>query len=257
MSNLAEVKRKYQIPEKYYTGNLVEYDMKKANISILYTNGAISENIYNQLYQMPKMDREVYIGKMLRGRKDLIEILHNGIKEYVGKLIKDNHILQSEVIRMDNDAIVIDRVNTLKYTKYDLVEFRPKITASTMVVIRNIIIFYNYDTISRNMNVEVIGLGKNTELHQRYMISFIANAIYRFQLVGIDDALQYIIDTYQSYLNLELPIGFYRSFDTFSVYNVLGYNFGVNTIENKNMINIEYNLGIIRELFGIFVSYFH
>ena len=66
----------------YIISNFIfEYDIRKANISILKLYGKISEAFYNQLLESKKEYRERTIGCMIRDNPDIGKILAMGIIE--------------------------------------------------------------------------------------------------------------------------------------------------------------------------------
>ena len=52
--------------------HIYEYDIKKANINVLYAIGEIDLIFYNKLYQMNRMDRQIQIGYLLKNNKNLL-----------------------------------------------------------------------------------------------------------------------------------------------------------------------------------------
>ena len=60
---------------------IYEYDLSKANINVLRDKNAISEDLYQYLYQAPKLERNIMMGKMRAKNPHLTEILKEGIEE--------------------------------------------------------------------------------------------------------------------------------------------------------------------------------
>ena len=58
-----------------------EYDLKQANISVLKQMNILSDDLYNKLKNSEKMNREVYIGKMIRKNPDIVKAVKSGITE--------------------------------------------------------------------------------------------------------------------------------------------------------------------------------
>ena len=66
MSNLWS-KSSYIAALPYVVGQYItEYDMSKANISVLLYKGVIDKKLYDELYNSDKFYREKYIGMMQR-----------------------------------------------------------------------------------------------------------------------------------------------------------------------------------------------
>ena len=250
-------KKEYLCPSRFNTGRIIEYDIRAANINVLFYKKVISEDKYKYLNNLPKMQREIVVGNMIRRDNTLYRILSDGILEFRDKFIEYNNIKEEEIMRIANDAIYVNRYDTLKYTKFDNVEFVPKNEYSNMTRLLDLIIFSKY--IDNNIDIDVKGLGKNAKLHQQYMLSIIANTIYLYQRVSLQDAIKYLSNMYEQYVRRQLPIGFYRQLNSYSGYLVLPYNMiilDVN-INDINMVDIRYNLSYLRELHNILFENFH
>ena len=64
-------KMNYLTPSRYVSGRIIEYDLEKANISILYSKGMIDKDKYDLLYNSPKMFREIMIGNMIKDNREI------------------------------------------------------------------------------------------------------------------------------------------------------------------------------------------
>ena len=61
----------YYAPSNYISGSIIEYDMKSANISILRELGKIDDEKYRHLSSIPKIYREMYIGRWCEEDKSI------------------------------------------------------------------------------------------------------------------------------------------------------------------------------------------
>ena len=116
-------KTNYLNPNISYLINtfIYEYDISKANITILYQEGVIDEQTYDRLKSVPRMERQVTIGYILKVKKNN-EILKQGICNARKALFESNGIQDYEVLSIKNDAIyVIGR--PLHNTVFGIVEF--------------------------------------------------------------------------------------------------------------------------------------
>ena len=84
---------------------IYEYDLSKANINVLRDKNAISEDLYQYLYQAPKLERNIMMGKMRAKNPHLTEILKEGIEEARKFFITKNEFLDSDILSIRNDAI--------------------------------------------------------------------------------------------------------------------------------------------------------
>ena len=254
---MSDIKLNYITPDRLVSGRIVEYDIQAANANILLSKGYINEREYNRIISMPKMNREIYVGNMMKNHPEVYHTIRDGMIEYIQKLITANHIKEDEIVRIANDAICINRMTDLTETQFDHVLFRPKLTASNMININRVLVFSNYD--NNQIDIETKGLGDlGSQLHQNYMLKFIANVIYLFERVSMEDAISSVTQFYADYVNRSLPMEYYRTFDSIPSYQVMNSQYMISgTPSSMNEINISYNLNIIRELYSILMENFH
>jgi hypothetical protein len=242
----------YLTPDKYVSGHIVEYDVEKANINMLLRAGEIDQNYYNFLYSLPKRDREVEIGKLHFKNPNISEIISERLTYYRKLFFESNDLNEEEIVRIAKDAIFVLRSYNLSNISFEGVVFRPKMVASGMVNLNKILVFSKYNNLDQ-IEIEVKGLGSNDILHQNGMLVLIANVMYIIDRVSIKDALIYIQDTYKKYINMELPIDYYREFNSYSCFKIKNTNICPMylTEDDKNIIDISYNINYIRELYSI------
>ena len=240
---------------RYHSGRIIEYDIKSANANVLYREGAISKETYDYLIRLPKIEREIAVGKMEQRDSALYHTLMNGIFKLRRQLIEENNIQEEEIVRVATDAIYINRFDNLKYTKFDNVTFVPKSEYSNMMILLDLIVFSRY--INNNIDIDVKGLGNSMQYHQQYMLSLIANVIYMFERVSLLDSIRYLTQMYEQYVKLQLPIGFYRELNPYSGYRVKNMNMVVFEGSDVNMVDIGYNIRYLRELHNILFENFH
>ena len=106
-------KRNICISKKIY-----EYDIKQANISVLYAQGKLSDYIYKRLSHSDKYSREIYIGKMIAESKDktIDHSIKMGIQEAKREFIYWNEISEDSIVRIANDALYIIMDYPAKHT---------------------------------------------------------------------------------------------------------------------------------------------
>lgn len=256
ISNDILSKKDYISPIRFHTGRIIEYDIKSANINVLYHEGALDDEKYHYLSSLPKMDREIAVGMMMRQDSTLYRTLIDGILKFRYSLIKSNDIQEKEIVRLATDAIYVNRFSNLKYTKFDNVEFLPKNEYSNMTILLDLIILSKY--VDNTIDIDVKGLGNVSNLHQQYMLSMIANAIFLLDRVSVEDALKYVSNMYVDYTNRRLPIGFYRELNTESCYTIPMYNnMKVSELQDISLVDIGYNIQYFRELYNIIFERFH
>ena len=254
MSNLYE-QDNYIIDSRYVSGRIIEYDIKSANINVLYKAGAIDSECYDHLNRLPKHNREVAIGKMMVKDPNLHNILIDRLRYYRGLLFESNSIKDDEVVRIAKDAVFIRRLYDLKCTEFDGIIFRPKLVAQSMIKLGSILVFSSYNTMDQ-INIEVRGLGKHVDLHQNGLLVVIANVMYLIDKVSIKDAIRYLQEEYMRYVSYQSPIEYYREFNAFSSYRIAYGNYTTLFIEEKDkmVLDISYNINILREIYSILLE---
>lgn len=254
----------YITPERYLTGVIRELDLKAANISILHSKGMISDDEYDYLRSVPKLDREISIGNMInntaeRNKKGEIltttspvySCIKDGIREAKVWLYKMNNIKEDEIIRIANDAVYINRSVPLSYTSNNGVEFVEKNIFSSVLQLNGVILFFKYDN-NNMLDVDIKGLGKNNEVwHNGFMLSVIGQVISLLQKSSASDALNYLSGVYENYILLRLPIGMYREFNNFSGFKIGNFYLSNDVGLDIRQIDIGYNLSLLRSLYGI------
>ena len=245
-------------PLRYISGRIVEYDMKQANVSILYQKGAISYEFYNFLCNSPKMYREREIGMMERRDQTIYDIISNGIKEYKLKFVELNKINLNQIVRIANDAIYVNTPIDFQNTIVDnYIEFRPKSISNVMVQLqKDLLIFIEFGI--DKINIDVKGIGDKYLLHSNYFLNIIGTTIFLSERSGVDDALRYLSDIIAQYINKKLDINYYKEFNSESMYriNVMNHVYLSIDADNscKSALDINYNLGLLRELWSIILE---
>lgn len=250
----------YHPPIPYLVNTFIyEYDMAKANINSLRSQDLITDEKYNYLYNADRMTRQIEIGNMIRNDKTLAKKLKNGIINGKKMLFEANEIHDWDVLTIKNDAVfVIGR--ELSHTEFgDYCKFQKKNVYTIFMKLQNLEIYY-YDRFINgklDITIDVKGIDESLlPLHENGIIDVICSICSFIQRGSIKDALVYITDIYEKYINRALPIEYYREFDYRSQYPFYTrYSlFYLNHIEPElsgkfiNNVDINRNLLIIRDI---------
>ena len=248
--------------------NIWEYDIKQANISALRAFDRIDEDNYRRLSLVPKMQREIEIGKMIRDDKSIGDIIKRGISEAKRELIKSlvDTNKSIEILRIANDAIYF--INP--YSPTIETDFHVTISTGNNILfkqkshynyyinfkVNNILVFiYNG---SYDYYVEVKGISDDKlELHRDYFIKFICDIITTYEKLGQPYAVIEINRFYEKYLNRQLPIEYYREFNSSSCYRIItsSETFLLSSPPpDINVIDINFNLRLLRILYSYLLS---
>lgn len=239
-----------------------EYDISKANINILLWKNKISQNQYYELLNSPRDVRQYTIGMMQRNNEDIKNTLEQGFMECRKLFMTSNQLTDADILSTKNDAIyVINKIP--KFTQFDNINFINKNTYTSYMSLnrRHIELYYVFDRISNFEKVDVKGISESKlEYHKKYFLDFIC---YYFDMIQ-NDGLNNLIDTfqgfYQNYVDMNLDIGYYRSFNEVSSF-VLKWNrinsrttYVINSEEilrrySKDIIDITFNATLLREMY--------
>lgn len=236
--------------------------MKAANVSVLLQKGKISEDYYNKLNSMPKQYREIEIGLLEKSDPSYYTIISEGIREYRLKFGELNNIDGTQIVRIANDAMYINTSIDLPYIQIDkYILFRPKSEANVVIRLNKIIVFISFLS-DGGISIDVKGISDDKyALHTNYILSVIATTAYYIERSSMEDAIGYISQFIEDYIKRKLDINYYRQFnsDSLFVINVRGENFGVPFVDDqyKDIIDINYNLSILRELWSIVLELYN
>ena len=240
-----------------------EYDISKANISILRDAGVLTEEQYQYFLHCDKLEREITIGKMQGRNPELSKILKEGFRLARKNFIESNGIQDAEVlsIRKDSVTIVGDRlIRNLQVGPHTF--FRQTGDFSSYYRFAHIDIFYLADVINKIENIEIKGIGDgNIPLHKDYMIDLLSELFYSAQIRGIQDALSLLGHVYQTYITNNLDLGYYREFNSLSKYRLIPEFTTYGTLyldsisdDQRQYIDISYNESVLRTLMRMYSS---
>lgn len=259
MSNILE-QVNFVSPLRYISGRIVEYDIKSANVSILFSGGKIDQNKYNFMMNLPKQIREVEVGLMIKKDPSYYNTIADGIKKYKLELGKANNIEEYQIVRIANDAVYINTPIDLKYTMFDnVVEFRKKSISDVMININKILVFLSMN--NGNISIDVKGLGDNYQLHTDGILNIIATVVYMVERSSIEDAMKFLSDFISTYISYKAPVQCYREFNSESLYSIVlnNYCYKLFDMDEKYVENLDisYNLNILRDLWATILGLYN
>ncbi len=250
-------KDNYTMPMPFIIScNIREYDISKANISILLALGLIDKNEYDKVLAMPKMQREIYIGKLQVARPDVNNGLKAGFAKYRQLFIESNGLQDSDILSIKKDAIfVINKIPTiLEFDNY--VRFSPKGRYTSFFKIKGMEFYYLLDKMTGEEVLDVKGIDDTKLiLHADYMVQFLCVIFEAFSERPPEMILELIHKFSQKYVNMELDLGYYREFNADSGFRITMNNTQYlleNALESeKPYLNISENYKLIQELYRL------
>ena len=250
--------------------NIIEYDISKANITMMLSYGLISLEEYNRFANMDKITREVSIGRRIKNdtgalTNDGIKIdkcIAKGIMESKRLLFESNHIPQEAIVRIANDAVFVNN-HILQYTSFDLnnngvlVTFKQKNQFNIMINLGLVTIFINDNPMNDSIEVDVKGINDSQLYKHQLFLEFVCNLLSNMQRSGKETAIYLFSDFYSKYLNKELSVEYYREFNADSMYKFkLKPNYYLDFVseKDKDTVDIEYNLSILRKIYSAIID---
>lgn len=239
LSNLWS-KANYLAPYPCVTNTYItEYDISKANINILLFYKVIDQKTYDMLYNANKKYREIYVGKMERNNPEITEIKAKGIREFRHKFFEANQLENKDILAIKNDAIYVIGKDC-QYTQFDNIIFKKANVYTSYMKLGTLEVYYGYDPISGNELIDVKGINDlKLELHRECMITHLCEVFYALQTSSVQEAIKINSALLDNMLNKCLDKGFYRTFDSRSVF-IISTGFSVFELTNISDDDVQY-----------------
>jgi len=266
MNNLYQMDR-YVAPYEYLINfKILEYDIEKANISILRDTGVLTESQYFYFLNMVKQQREISIGYMIKNKPKISLILKEGIMKARKIFIEKNNIEPKDILFINNDSI------TLVYNEWDkrsinidgnisdITHFRLKNSYTSFYKLPYIDFLYFNNGNKEYYRLKNIDQERIERDHKKYFLSILTSIAFEAQTSPILDIILMIRNIYELYTGMKLELEFYREFNTMNKYKIKNISdtieYYTDTLDygNINNLNINYNADIIRHLYKIFIT---
>lgn len=240
------------------------YDIKQANINILYDKHIIDDDLYNYLKSIRKIDREIFVGKMAKN-KAISSILENGFVEARQMLFEANNIEDYSVLSIKKDAVYLIE-KPLTITRFNSIDFRLSDEYTSFYRLKNLELYYN----GKKDILDVKGIGDDTvETYHKNNFVMLLKAIFKLaEQQPVETVLTIVKNFITMYLNFELDIECYREFNRISSYRLkyntaILFNHEYNNIGTmfidkdlkdnyKEYLDISYNYNILLEIYGFY-----
>lgn len=247
----------YTIRAKWLIHEIFEYDIAKANISILLKYGYISLDEFNMYSQMNKLQRQIAIGR-LQQNPLYSRAISNGFEQARKDLIVANNIKEEDIVSIKKDAFYV--LNRLNNTDFGTVHFTLRGMYSMFLLCMGLEIYFYWDEITDDYDIQIKGISDDKlPLHESF-ISLICNILIYVQNSDIKSAMSAISQIREQYDNDQLPVDCYREFNASSCYRIKGMNYGVIDLtedEKQNLkpyIDNSYNRAFLLELHKILME---
>ena len=188
-------KSNYDAPYEWLINcNIQEWDLAKANISILRYMNMINDDDYNRLLEAPKQQREVEIGCLRRDHPEIEKAYQEGIV-YARQLFFDTNSLEQEnVLYIDNDSITTvhpwqdTRANYILGKLNPFLNFRVKNTYTSLFRLNGIDFLYYQSGQLERYRTKNVNQIKITATHKGFLLDFFTDLVDLVVLTALDVA---------------------------------------------------------------------
>ncbi len=251
-------------PINYIFGQTIsEYDMSKANITVLRAFDHITQEEYDYLYGLPKDSREYEIGMRIRVNNEIQKYIDDGISYSKKRFLEENNIDLNSILRIANDSFYIVspyKCNNLQFlgpNNKTVITFSHKHTYNVFMKLHGNLFFCN--TLGEYYDIDVKGISDAQLLLHEKFLTFIADISNDFLIGGKQIAIRNFNDFYNQYMNRELEIDYYREFRAGGGfrYNLGGNSYVLQTPPSNfgcYKIDISYNLNVLRTLYAYLLA---
>lgn len=260
--DLAE-KKNYLVEVPFYFNTFIrEYDISKANASILLWKKEINERQFHEIISLPRMDRQILIGNMQKDKR-INDLIQNGFKECRYNFFKQNQLLSTDILSVKNDAIFVlnKKVPVTQFNGVINFLLKNEYTSYMALNRRHIELYYKYDPITREDHIDVKGINDvKLELHKNHFLDFLYFIFEMIEQDSIENTINVFNNFFKQYTNKELDVEYYRTFNADSKFVVrwksvthtqlYAFDSISSARNNFESLDISFNMNLLREIFS-------
>ena len=238
---------------------ITEYDISSAGMNILYDLGAISTDKYLALRSMPKRERVVTIGMLLKDKK-MNETITYGFEQARKVFIKKNNLEDGSILSIKQDAFyLINKDSGIDGRVSDHIEFQKRVTYNSFIQINRKEHYLQFDRLSSSL--EVKGYREVVKEKQKdYLFKFLKDILI-MDLLGTSKRELFIelLKFKDQFITYQLEAPYYRELDE-GTYPVLGTSnvYGVTELDPEVIpltqvdyrVNLDFILSVINLILG-------
>lgn len=188
-----------------FNKEILEYDIQKAGVNLAIRYNLLPKTVTDYLLEIPKQDRVVEFGIMLRDNKELRSKVNEAFVEIRRLFFESNGLEMNDIVSIKKDAVFTTR--RCLFTEFDNVKFQVKNSYTSYIRIGQLEFYYS------PLVLDIKGINP-TELkyHEFGMVDCIKKFIRLKETAGIDDAVRYVRNLVDQYKSLQLDSVYYREF---------------------------------------------
>lgn len=192
---------------------IVEWDIRSANISILREFGITPERILQRFEKQSKKKRVAYIGKYMTSHRDQLTAMEDAYGDVIRTFISNNGLEDSDILAISRDAVFVKNRRIPFPTIGEHIEFVPKNHYHSLVGLPR----YRFYVADDRIDVKGIS---DTVLpkHENGILLFIREVLSSYS--DLNALNTYLRDFSKAYKLKELDFDMYREFNTESTFNI-------------------------------------
>lgn len=239
-----------------------EYDLSKANISVLLEQGLINQSQFQYYANLPKNQREVMVGCLQRNNPAILNGVKNGLLNARRMFFEANQIPEECVLYIDKDSITTINFDASTTSLTSNLNFRLKNVYTSFYRIFLVDLLYFNDgkgNESYRLKNSTKDMQQQISSYKNGILDFILEIAYYGQFYPAADTLRMINCAYRKYTSLGFNLDFYREFNNMASYKIktdsnTHYYYIKDLPDNtsKELLDISYNANIFSLFYKIF-----
>lgn len=253
----------YNAPVGYlFDKSIVEYDISKANISILREMGVIEHDTYEHMKFADRTSRQIFIGLLIKEDPTIQEQLNKGLEIAREMFCSSLKLDDTDILHVVKDAIFVVKPITFhglpdSVQVSDLVTFtcRGRYT-NYMKLFPGMYVYHD-----AGAPVRVRGMSEECQmLHKNFFLATIKSILDIRQMVGFSAAYNLVKASYKQLISHKGDVRYMRRFDSNSLYdfkdisNFCKFQADYLSEGAEMMVDPSFNIGILETIGSYLVS---
>ena len=197
-----------------YNNEIIEWDIKSANTSLISYYNLQPEKIIQKLASMAKSQREIAVGKLMRKDKEFSKNLEESFNKIIQEFMDANELSWDDIVSVKKDAVFVKN-HKITHSEFGAVHFIPKNQY------KHVLLLPKYEIYISDSVTDVKGIPNDKlPLHEDGMLDFIRTTM---ESASEMNHLQSFFKEYvTAYKRKELEFDAYREFNSDSFFRIGG-----------------------------------
>lgn len=196
--------------EFMFHGNIVEYDMTAASLSVCERFKLLNDDEIARMKLLPKLEREICMGKHQRNNKEFSDQLLTGIREIRRKFLELNNLDETNILSLHNDACIFNSRKRI-ITNIDGIKFHHDHTWNAYIRYGNVEIFYGQNKDGSGF-IDIKNAPRDIVKQHTFGLNKYLIKVFDYVESYDMDVFDYITKFNKQYLQDKLPEYYYTPF---------------------------------------------